>query len=93
MEKKKNNPVRGDTVQADNKESSKWKILKQFKKKMNNNIFIRVIIDYFRDKSNYWDVLGLLTLFILFILRLIRQPIQWVFAAVTFFINAMVCLS
>ena len=87
--KKKYNPVRVDTDQADNKESSKWKILEQFKKKMNNNIFIRVIIDYFRDKSNYLDVLGLLTLFILFILRLISQPIQWVFAAVTFFINAM----
>ena len=78
-----------DNKQNDSKHESKWGKFKSFMNRLKNKTFIRMFSDYFSDKSNYWDVLGLLTLFILFILRILRHPIQWVFAAVTFFINAM----
>ena len=57
--------------------------------RLNDNIFVRVFTDYFSDKSNYLDVLGLLTLFILIILRVTTQPTQWVFATLTFLINGL----
>ena len=57
--------------------------------RLNDNIFVRIFTDYFSDKSNYLDVLGLLTLFILIILRVTTQPTQWVFATVTFLINGL----
>ena len=57
--------------------------------KLNNFLFIRIFTDYFSDKSNYLDVLGLLTLFILIILRLAVAPTQWVFATITFLINGL----
>ena len=57
--------------------------------RLNDIIFIRVFTDYFSDKSNYLDVLGLLTLFILIILRVTTQPTQWVFATLTFLINGL----
>ena len=53
------------------------------------SVLIRVIYDYFRDKSNYFDVLGLLTITILIILRVTRQPTQWVFATFAFFFNSL----
>ena len=56
---------------------------------LNNIIFIRVFTDYFSDKSNYLDVLGLLTLFILIILRVTTQQTQWIFATLTFLINCL----
>ena len=52
-------------------------------------LFYRFIKNYFSDRANYFDVSGLLTLFILFILRVTAQPVQWVFATITFFINAI----
>ncbi|KAI6654067.1 Ankyrin repeat domain-containing 29-like [Oopsacas minuta] len=55
--------------------------------RLNDLICIRIFTDYFSDKSNYLDVLGLLTLFILILLRLSTQPTQWVFATLTFLIN------
>ena len=54
-----------------------------------NSVLVRVFYDYFRDKSNYFDVLGLLTLTVLIILRVSRQPTQWVFATLTFFFNSL----
>ena len=57
--------------------------------RLNDLIFIRIFTDYFSDQSNYLDVLGLLTLFILIILRVTTQPIQWVFATLTFLINGL----
>ena len=67
------------------KQLGNWSI----KSILNNNIFLRVFTDYFSDKSNYLDVLGLLTLFILLILRVTTQPTQWVFATLTFLINSL----
>ena len=57
--------------------------------KLSNLFFVRIFTDYFSDKSNYLDVLGLLTLFILIILRVTAQPTQWVFATATFLINGL----
>eukprot|EP00800_Vazella_pourtalesii_P020420 TRINITY_DN7206_c0_g2_i1.p1 TRINITY_DN7206_c0_g2~~TRINITY_DN7206_c0_g2_i1.p1 ORF type:complete len:939 (+),score=209.18 TRINITY_DN7206_c0_g2_i1:43-2859(+) len=57
--------------------------------KLNDYFIIRIFTDYFSDKSNYLDVLGLLTLFILLILHVFGQPAQWVFATVTFLINGL----
>ena len=57
--------------------------------RLNDIIFIRVFTDYFSDKSNYLDVLGLLTLFILIILRVTTQQTQWIFATLTFLINCL----
>ena len=54
-----------------------------------NSVLVRVFYDYFRDKSNYFDVLGLLTLTVLIILRVTRQPTQWVFATLAFFFNSL----
>ena len=88
LEGKKEKTVRQDDATRNDSSSKRMNII-AFIKGINKNIFVRVLIDYFSDKSNYWDVLGLLSLFILFILRLSRKPIQWVFAVVTFFINAM----
>ena len=57
--------------------------------RLNDIIFIRVFTDYFSDKSNYLDVLGLLTLFILIVLRVTTQQTQWIFATLTFLINGL----
>ena len=52
-------------------------------------LFVRLIRNYFSEQSNYLDVIGLLTLFILFILRSASQPVQWIFATIAFFANAL----
>ena len=52
-------------------------------------IFVRLIRNYFSEQSNYLDVIGLSTLFILFILRSASQPVQWIFATIAFFANAL----
>ena len=59
------------------------------KSKLNDYVFIRIFTDYFSDKANYMDVPGLITLFILILLRLSTQPAQWVFATLTFLINGL----
>ena len=59
------------------------------KNKESSILFIRLIKNYFSDQSNYLDVIGLLTLFILFILRSASQPVQWIFATIAFFANAL----
>ena len=56
---------------------------------LNSFVLIRVFYDYFRDKSNYLDVLGLFTLTVLIFLRVIRQPTQWVFATFAFLFNSL----
>ena len=84
-----------DDIPEDDKELMKNKL--QNKKKNNQALtsrlndfsIIQIFTDYFSDKSNYLDVLGLLTLFILIILRVTAQPTQWVFATVTFLINGL----
>ena len=52
--------------------------------RLNDIIWFRIFTDYFSDRSNYLDVLGISTLLILIILRIARQPFQWIFATVTF---------
>ena len=64
----------------------------QFEKtpsRLNDLLCVRVLTSYFSDRSNYLDVLALLTLSILFFLRLTTQPTQWVFASLTFLINGL----
>ena len=56
---------------------------------VNNQKLTRVLTDYLSDEFNYLDVLGLLTLFILIILRVTTQPTQWIFATLTFLINCL----
>ena len=58
------------------------------KSKLYNIFCIRVLVDYFYDLSNVFDTLGLSSLLLLVILRVARQPVQWVFATLTFFLNA-----
>ena len=79
-------------------EKDGYKLIEQEKKeppkraltsRLNDIFCIRIFTDYFGDKFNYLDVLGLLTLFILIILRVTTQPIQWVFATLTFLINGL----
>ncbi|KAI6646498.1 hypothetical protein LOD99_12619 [Oopsacas minuta] len=62
---------------------------KRCHKVITDSVFIRVFYDYFRDKSNYFDVVGLLMLTVLFILRATRQPAQWIFATLAFFFNSL----
>ena len=57
--------------------------------RLNDLFIIRIFTAYMSDESNFLDVLGLLTLFILIILRVTAQPTQWVFATVTFLINGL----
>ncbi|KAI6654033.1 Ankyrin repeat domain-containing 29-like [Oopsacas minuta] len=68
---------------------SRLETLKRSALKVKKIFIIRVLLDYFKNNSNYWDVLGLLSLFILIIFRAARSPIQWIFASIAFFINAM----
>ncbi|KAI6654065.1 Ankyrin repeat domain-containing 29-like [Oopsacas minuta] len=57
------------------------------KGKLNDLFCIRIFTQFFSDRSNYLDVLGLFSLFILILLRAAQQPAQWVFATITFLIN------
>ncbi|KAI6658975.1 hypothetical protein LOD99_14651 [Oopsacas minuta] len=59
-----------------------------FRGELYNELWIRVLIDYFVNLSNIFDVLGLSSLFWLMILRIANQPVEWVFATLTFFLNA-----
>ena len=65
------------------------KQFRRFSSRLNDLLIIRVITDYFTDKFNVLDLLGMLTLIILIVLRVTAQPVQWVFATVTFFFNAL----
>ena len=65
------------------------KLMRKFSSRLNDFFIIRVITDYFTDKFNILDLLGLLTLVILIVLRATAQPVQWVFATITFFINTL----
>ena len=69
--------------------TSRWARLMRVVRSLNDVLFIRVLADYFRDNSNYWDVAGLISLVILVIFRAMYSPIQWFFAVLTFFINSM----
>ena len=57
--------------------------------RLNDIIWIRMFTDYFSDWTNFLDVLGISTLLILVVLRIARQPSQWIFATLTFFINSL----
>ena len=57
--------------------------------KLNDFFVIRVFSNFFSDRSNYLDVLGILTLFIVILLRGSTQPTQWIFATLTFLINGL----
>ena len=76
-----------DTELLSSTESEKQ--MRKFSSRLNDYFIIRVITDYFTDKFNILDLLGLLTLVILIVLRATAQPVQWVFATVTFFINTL----
>ena len=78
-----------DKELTENKKDKKEKNNRSITSRLNDLFFVRIFTDYFSDKSNYLDVLGLLTLFILIILRVTAQPTQWVFATVTFLINGL----
>ena len=65
------------------------KKIRKLTSRLNDLFFIRVFTDYFTDKFNTLDLLGLSTLLILFILRAIAHPFQWVFATITFLINTL----
>ena len=56
--------------------------------KLYNIFWIRIIVVYLSDLSNWFDMFALLTLLLLIILRIARQTVQWVFATLTFFLNA-----
>ena len=90
-----NNDCDDDVPGDDNKlleyklQDKKEKNNRSITSRLNDLFFVRIFTDYFSDKSNYLDVLGLLTLFILIILRVTAQPTQWVFATITFLINGL----
>ena len=88
--KKMNNSIGEEDDESNAMEiGTPWMKFMDFIKRMNRKIVFRVFTDYFGDRSNYWDVTGLLSLLILFILRASRLPLQWIFACLTFFINSM----
>ena len=68
---------------------ARWDTGNNILRRINKKVFVRILTGYFSDRSNYWDVTGLLSLFILFILRVSRLPIQWIFACVAYFINSL----
>ncbi|KAI6650588.1 Ankyrin [Oopsacas minuta] len=70
----------------DNSESTVKK--RKLRGKMYNIFCIRVLVDYFSNLSNVFDVLGLAMLFLLMILRIANQPVEWVFATIAFLLNA-----
>ena len=65
------------------------KTIRRISSRLNNLFCVRVFTDYFTDKFNTLDLLGLTTLFILFVLRAVAHPVQWVFATITFLINSL----
>ena len=65
------------------------KNIRKFTSRLNDLFCIRVFTDYFTDKFNTLDLLGLITLFIVFVLRAIAHPVQWIFATITFLINTL----
>ena len=68
----------------------KTKYKKQsIKGRLNDFFIIRVFSNFFSDRSNYLDVLGILTLFIFIVLRVATEPTQWIFATLTFLINGL----
>ena len=89
LEKKSKIKENEENKQAgeDKKESLRTKIL-SLKRRLYNIFCVRVLVDYFYDLSNVFDTLGLSSLLLLVILRVARQPVQWVFATLTFFLNA-----
>ena len=70
-----------------NKDNQKKKDRK-WRGKLYNIFCIRIIVEYLSDLSNWFDLLALLTLLILIILHVASQPVQWVFATLTFFLNS-----
>ena len=44
---------------------------------------------YFLDIFNYFDILGIVVLFLVLPLRIINSPVQWIFATLTIFIQFM----
>ena len=50
---------------------------------------VRVIIDYLKEQSNYLDILSLSFLAILIPLRILGQPVEWVFATWAFIFNSL----
>ena len=52
-------------------------------------VFLQTIGDYFKDFTNYFDIVGIFSLLILIILRLTSQPAQWEFATITNLINSL----
>ena len=54
------------------------------------NLFItRFVTEYFSDSYNWFDIGGLISLFITFILRGFSSPFQWLFMLITFLLNCM----
>ena len=78
--------------EAEKKESK----LDKLKEALQGNIFVRVLLDYFKDWYNWLDVMGIGLLFILIIFRIIiiinpnipYLEFQWLFATFAFAINA-----
>ena len=59
------------------------------KGKLNDFFVIRVFSNFFSDRSNYLDVLGLFTLFLYIVLRASTESTQWILATLTFLINGL----
>ena len=57
--------------------------------KLKNFVFLQTFFDYFSDRTNFFDIVGLFSLLILIILRLTSQPTQWAFATITNLINSL----
>ena len=50
---------------------------------------VRIITDYLKEQSNYLDILSLSFLAILIPLRILGQPVEWVFATWAFIFNSL----
>ncbi|KAI6654066.1 hypothetical protein LOD99_2913 [Oopsacas minuta] len=69
--------------------SEEEKRIRKLTSRLNDFFCIRVFTDYFTDKFNILDLLGLTALLILIVLRATGHPVQWVFATVAFLINTL----
>ena len=69
--------------------SSEKSRLRKFTSKLNDIFIFRIFSEYYQHKSNIFDSLAIFTLFVLILLHVSNQPLQWVFATLTFFINAV----
>ena len=56
---------------------------------LRNTFLLRVFSDYFRERSNYLDILSVLFLAMLIPLRITSQSVQWVFATLAFLLNSL----